>query len=329
MSINRILWQDKPGVPGVVREGPIPTQLEDHQIRIKVRSWALNPADAILQDQALGHWTYPIILGQDVAGIVEAVGSTAASKFNIGDRVFGFSVNNGFQDYVTLDHTLAAKIPESVSFSEACVFPLCMTTSSFGLFGKDYLGLPFPSLNPTGTGKTVLVWGGSSAAGSNGIQFAKAAGFDVITACSPRNFEYVKGLGAREAFDYNSSSVVKDIVAGLDKGTCAGIYVAAGDSKDACLIAHMSKDKPSVSSSVPIKPGYAPEGVNAKMVFGKSFDETLPVTFGGYMVEALAKGVYKIAPSPKIVSTKGVEGIQEALDILKKGVSAQKLVVEG
>ncbi|KAI6085042.1 GroES-like protein [Hypoxylon rubiginosum] len=333
MSVNRVLWQDKPGVPGVIREDPIPTQLEDRQVLVKVRSWALNPADAILQDQSLGHWTYPLILGQDVAGTVEAVGSIGASKFDIGDRVFGFSVNNGFKDYVTLDHTLTAKIPESVSFSEACVFPLCITTASFALFGKDYLGLPLPSLNPMSTGKTILVWGGSSAVGSNGIQLAKAAGFDVVAACSSRNFDYVKNLGARAAFDYNSPSAINDIVAELDKGTCAGIYIAAGDAKDPCLIAHMSKDKPFVASSIPIKPGDAPEGVNAKMVFGKGgidqFEETLPVTFGGFLPEALAKCLYKIAPSPEIVSTKGLEGIQEALDILKKGVSAKKLVVEG
>jgi hypothetical protein len=79
-------------------------------------------------------------------------------------------------------------------------------------------------------------------------------------------------------------------------------------------------------------PGDAPEGVEAKMVFGingpEAFAETMPITFGGFVPEALAKGLYKVAPTPQVVPTKGLEGIQEALDILKKGASATKLVVE-
>jgi hypothetical protein len=43
-------------------------------------------------------------------------------------------------------------------------------------------------------------------------------------------------------------------------------------------------------------------------------------------VEAI-KVIYKVAPKPQVVPTKGLEGIQEALDVLKKGASATKLVV--
>lgn len=88
-----------------------------------------------------------------------------------------------------------------------------------------------------------------------------------------------------------------------------------------------------VVSSNPIVPSDIPEGVEAKFTFGTgtgpdAFAETLPATFGGYLVEALAKGVYKIAPPPQVVNNKGIDGIQEALDELKAGVSALKLVVE-
>ena len=331
MPANRSVWQDKVGVPGVIREDPI-SKLEDQQLLVKVHSWAVNPCDAMLQDTSLPFVKYPIILGQDVAGIVEDVGSTAASKFKVGDRIFGFSINNGFKEYVTLNHTLAAKIPDSLSFSDASVFPLCITTSSFALFGKDYLALPLPTLNPTSTGKSVLIWGGSSAVGSNAIQLVKAAGFEAITTCSSRSFDYVKSLGADKAFDYSSPSVTDDVAAELDKGTCAGIYLAAGKVAEACQVSHKSKQKLFVASTNMVMPGDVPEGVEAKFTFGtggaEMFDETLPVTFGGFLVEALAKGQYKVAPPPDIISTKGLEGIQEALDVLKKGVSAKKLVVE-
>ncbi|KAI1137502.1 GroES-like protein [Hypoxylon sp. FL0543] len=332
MPTNRALWQDKAGVPGVIRDNPVPSQLEDRQLLVKVHAWAMNPCDAILQDQALPFIKYPIILGQDIAGIVEAAGRTAASKFRVGDRVFGFTINHGFQDYVLVDYTLTAKIPDRLSFAEASVFPLCCTTASFSLFGKDYLGLPLPTLNPTDTGKSVLIWGGSSAVGSNAIQLAKAAGFEVITTCSPRSFDYVQGLGASKAFDYNSPSVVDDVAAELDRGTCAGIYLAVGSVAAACQVSHKSKQKLFVASSNPVNPEDVPEGVEAKMAFGTGgadmFKEILPATFGGFLVEALERGAYKVAPPPEVVSKKGLDGIQEALDLLKKGTSAKKLVVE-
>ncbi|KAI0384959.1 GroES-like protein [Hypomontagnella monticulosa] len=332
MPTNRSVWQDKPGVPGVIRESPIPSELEDRKLLVKVHAWAINPCDAILQDQSLPFFTYPIILGQDIAGIVEAVGSTAASKFKVGDRVFAFTINNGFQDYVQIDHTLAAKIPDQLSFAEVSVFPLCVTTASMSLFGKDFLGLPPPTLNPASTGKSVLVWGGSSAVGCNAIQLLKGAGFDVVVTCSPRNFDYVKSLGASKVFDYSSPSVIDDVVAEIDKGSCAGIYLATGSVAAACQVSHKSKQKLFVATSNPPSPGDAPEGVEVKFVFGTGgvdmFKEILGITFGGFLVEALFNGVYKVAPPPQIVPVKGLEGIQEALDILKKGISATKLVVE-
>lgn len=60
-------------------------------------------------------------------------------------------------------------------------------------------------------------------------------------------------------------------------------------------------------------PGDGPEGVEAKMAYDTSgadgFKATLPATFGGYLLEALAKGVYKVAPPPEVVNRKGVDGI--------------------
>ena len=173
---------------------------------------------------------YPVILGCDVAGTVEAVvpGSTAASQFHAGDRVFGFTANNGFQDYVTLEHKLMAEIPGNLDYREAVVFGLCSATSAMFLFGKDHLHLDYPKLGMPKKGKSVLVWGGSSAVGSNAIQLATAAGYNVIATCSKKNFDYVKGLGAVQVFDYKDIAVAEKIAAELDKGECAGIFMAAG-----------------------------------------------------------------------------------------------------
>jgi NADPH:quinone reductase-like Zn-dependent oxidoreductase len=63
----------------------------------------------------------------------------------------------GFQDYLILDHTMTCNILDSLSFLEASGFPLCITTAAFGLFSNEYLGLAFPSINPTNKGQSILI----------------------------------------------------------------------------------------------------------------------------------------------------------------------------
>ena len=229
-TINRAVWQDAVGVPGAIRDSSLPTndELGDHKVLVKVHAWAINPCDYMLQDRNLVN--YPIILGCDIAGTVKSVapGSTAASQFRVGDRVFVFGANNGFQDFVSLDNRLMARIPGDMPYREAVVLGLCSATSALFLFGKDYLNLDYPKLGALKKGKSVLIWGGSSAVGSNAVQLVTAAGYDVIATCSKKNFDYVKGLGATQVFDYKDADVTKIIAAELDKGECAGIFMAAG-----------------------------------------------------------------------------------------------------
>jgi hypothetical protein len=65
-----------------------------------------------------------------------------------------------------------------------------------------------------------------------------------------------------------------------------------------------------------------PEGVDVKQLTPGNFKpfpdcwfETTLATFGGYLPEALAEGAYKVAPPPLVVNRKGLEGIQEAINL--------------
>lgn len=111
------------------------------------------------------------------------------------------------------------------------VLPLGISTASAGLFQKDYLNLPFPSpeqpaLKPLN--RILLIWGGSSSVGSCAIQLAKAAGAIIITTASPKNFAYVKTLGAEEVFDYRAEDVEDQIVDWLQSKTVLGAFHARG-----------------------------------------------------------------------------------------------------
>jgi NADPH:quinone reductase-like Zn-dependent oxidoreductase len=209
-----------------VAEAPFPTPGPD-EIIIKNRAVAVNPVDWVLQDQgtsmAFGWIKYPFVFGYDVAGEVVQVGNKIV-RFKVGDRVLGQAqstdktINSAaygaFQLYTVLLERNSSPIPDTTSFESASVMPLAFTTAAAGLFEKDQLGLQYPQLDPKSTGKTVLVWGGSTSVGCNAIQLAVAAGYEVVSTSSPKNFDLLRSLGATEVFDYNDPCSVNKIVHG-------------------------------------------------------------------------------------------------------------------
>lgn len=230
MPSNQAAWLTAKGAPLTVEPAPL-LDPKPNQILIKNRAVAINPVDWAMQDMGQDFFPFlkfPCILGHDVAGEVVAVGS-AITRVKVGDRILGFASAQGsqgepaaFQEYTLVAHNLFTPIPDSISFEEASVIPLGLSTSASALFQKDYLALPYPTVDPKPLSKTLLVWSGASSVGCNAIQLGVAAGCDVITTCSPKNYELVKKLGASQAFDYSSDTVIGDILAYLEDKTIAG-----------------------------------------------------------------------------------------------------------
>jgi len=123
------------------------------QIVIRTHAIAMNPVDYILQTigtMAFPWLKFPVILGSDVAGEVVEVGS-GVTRFKVGDRVTGLAVGGNkrsnkategaFQHYVVLRDNLASPIPDSMSYENASVIPLGLSTAACGLYMKDFLTL--------------------------------------------------------------------------------------------------------------------------------------------------------------------------------------------
>ena len=74
-----------------------------------------------------------------------------------------------YQKYAIHDETTVAKIPASISFEDATVIPLAMSSASEGLFSPFACGLKLPSADkPTSTtNEIVLIWGSASSLGAN------------------------------------------------------------------------------------------------------------------------------------------------------------------
>ncbi|ORY56965.1 zinc-binding alcohol dehydrogenase domain-containing protein cipB [Pseudomassariella vexata] len=337
MSTNNAAYLTEKGKALEIKPAPYPTPKENEVI-VQTRAIAINPVDYALQmmGDTLFPWLqYPHILGLDVSGEVVKIGSNVAN-FKAGDRVVGLA-SGAFQSYSAVPAQMASTIPDSVTNEQAAVIPLGLSTASMGLFGKEYLALHYPSINPKPTSKPLLIWGGSTSVGSNAIQVAVSAGYEVITTASPKNFEYVKKLGASQVFDYNSPTVRDDILAALKGKTCAGAMAitsadltAAAAAADACYeIISKAEGTKFVATAQP-PPEVPHPMVAAKFIrpFGDSEEdqELKDAVFGEYLPQALTAGKFRPAPEPEVVG-KGLEALQEAMNVLKQGVSAKKIVV--
>ncbi|KAL3429578.1 chaperonin 10-like protein [Aspergillus tetrazonus] len=338
---NRAAWiTAEKAHPLEVKEAPYISPKEN-EIVIHNCAIALNPVDYARQllGARLFPWTtYPAIYGTDVAGEVVEVGSGATSRFKPGDRVVGLGselknnnpAEGAFQDYVVLQSQLVSHIPPSLSFEDASVIPLGISTASCGLFQKDHLALQFPTEpRAPSTGETVLIWAGSSSVGSNAIQLAVAAGYEVFTTASPKNFEYVKSLGASQVWDYKSPTIVEDIISAFTGKVSAGA-LAIGDTSAAPSAEIVSRvnGKKFVSLANPPS-GQLPDGIGSKFIFGGDLkdNEVGPAIFEAFLPKALAAGTFKPAPSAEVVG-EGLEAVQKGLDDLQKGVSAKKFVIK-
>ena len=308
---------------------------------------------------------YPVVLGTDLAGEVVEVGSNI-SRFKVGDRVLGFATgsdpkindpNEGaFQEYVSLPPDMVTKIPAHVSYDVASVVPLGLATAAAAFYEEGQLGLERPQFPTKSTGKTLLVWGGATSVGCNAIQLGVAAGYEVYATSSPSNFELCKKLGASKVFDYKSKTVIQEIIDAFKGKETAGA-LAMGQSADACmdilaacekgnkmviLVTFPSpKEEPKslvmlrtgmffVSWGVKFKTRGLVNGVKSNFIFASSIARKgNPIgkqVFVDYLEQALAEGSFVPAPEPMKVGH-GVESIQEAMEVHKKGVSAKKVIV--
>lgn len=364
---NMAAWLKK-GSPNLkVGSAPYTTPAKS-QLVVETHAIALNPIDysiPIIAGIAFPWIKYPFVMGTDIAGTVVEVGE-GVTRFHVGDRVVAMSQSydkestgaseGAFQNYVVIRETFCSAIPDDMSFADASVIPLANQTAFTGLFGKQYCALQYPTVPRKSNGQSFLVWGGSTSVGCNAIQLAVAAGYDVITTASPKNFDLVKSLGASHAFDYRSTTVKNDIIAVLKDTKCAGAIAIGQGSEAPCIdiIAAVPSStsrkfvaQASTPGGPPTKGGLAMvgfvfnlqvtnvslavrskvRGVSSKFVISDASDVAFwDVLHTDFLPAALAQGSFKPAPAAEIQGT-GLESIQDGLEKLKLGVSAKKLVI--
>jgi NADPH:quinone reductase-like Zn-dependent oxidoreductase len=156
------------------------------QVRIAVRAAGVNPSDW-KKRQGLMDPGLPQTMGYEAAGVVDELGEGVADVA-VGDRVFGFSAEEGTQAELAV-LACYAPIPPSLDFAGAAALPAAIETATRAL---DQLA----SGGKSGGGSTLLVNGASGSVGSAAVQLAVVRGARVIGTASPANHEYLRSLGA-------------------------------------------------------------------------------------------------------------------------------------
>ena len=180
---------------------------------VRVKATAVNPLDLLIAHgdvKLVVPYRFPLTLGNEMAGVVEQVG-TEVSDFKVGDRVFArlpIDRIGAFAEYVAVDASAVAKIPDYLSDVEAAALALTALTAEQAL---DLLKLK--------SGSSLFISGGSGSFGMMAIPLAAARGLKVITSGGAQAKERTMRLGASQYFDYKTedyTTSLKDIDGAID-----------------------------------------------------------------------------------------------------------------
>ena len=196
---------------GALRLGQSPEpQLRENDVMVEIHVASVNLLDSKIRDgefKLILPYRLPLVLGNDVAGIVIRVGAKVR-QFKPGDEVYarpGQDRIGTFAEYIAIDAADVALKPANLSMEEAASVPLVALTAWQVLVERAKLQ----------KGQRVLIHAGSGGVGTVAIQLAKHLGAYVATTTSTANIALVKSLGADVVVDYKKDDFEK-VLKGYD-----------------------------------------------------------------------------------------------------------------
>jgi NADPH2:quinone reductase len=215
-----------------VLEVPVP-QPGPGEVLVKVSHSSINGFDvgvAFGMVKDMMEHRFPVVLGKDFAGTVEAVGE-GVSGFSKGDAVFGVLM----REYVG-DGTLAeyVVIPEAIGLTRLPQELDPATAGALGLAGTA-AHATVGATSPV-AGETLLIGGATGGVGAKAIQLAARRGASVVATARPgEEADFVTGLGAKHTVDY-TADVASQVRAIAADGVDATIHLAGDGLELAGLV---------------------------------------------------------------------------------------------
>lgn len=186
------------GDKAVVRAGEMPDpQVGADDVLVRIHAAGINPLDLKIRDGAFKTilpYRLPLILGNDLAGVVAQVGS-AVTRFAVGDEVYARPDKDRigtFAELIAVHQDDVAIKPATLTMTEAASLPLVALTAWQALVERAHVQ----------PGQKVLIHAGAGGLGTIAVQLAKQLGAHVATTASTANVDLVKELGADVVVDY-------------------------------------------------------------------------------------------------------------------------------
>ena len=196
------------GPPSVITYVDLPRpKPEAGQVLVRVQAAGVGNWDALIREGRVALQPLPIVLGSELSGIVEAIG-TGVLGFKPGDEVYGATneqFSGAYAEYALPLARLIAQKPRTLNFIQAASAPIVAVTASQMLF--DYACAT--------AGQTVLIHGAAGNVGAYAVQLANQAGLNVVATAASADMDYVSLLGAERVLDYRSERF-EESLSGVD-----------------------------------------------------------------------------------------------------------------
>src|SRR5215831_17534719 len=196
------------GPPSVITNVDLPRpEPAAGQLLVHVKAAGVGNWDALVREGKLPNEHLPLILGYELAGIVEAIG-TEVSGFKLGDEVYGATneqLTGAYAEYALPLGRMMSQKPKTLNFIEAASAPIVTVTAWQMLFDYGHVT----------AGQTVLVHGAAGNVGAYAVQLASQAGLHVVATAGSADLDYVRGLGAETVVDHKTKRF-EESVAGVD-----------------------------------------------------------------------------------------------------------------
>jgi NADPH:quinone reductase len=192
------------------------------QALIRIHGAGVGPWDVGFLSGGFPGLALPFVPGQEVAGVVEAVGDGAGVQ--PGERVYAvlFPAGGGFAELALASADRLAPMPGKANFVEAAGLVIGAGTAYEGLIDRGRLQ----------AGETVLITAAAGGVGSAAVQIAAAVGARVVAVASPPNHDYLLSLGASEVFDYHAADLAQQVRAVAPGGVDLLFDGAGGQTRD-------------------------------------------------------------------------------------------------
>lgn len=204
---------DRFGDSGSIHELPTPA-VSDNEVLVRVVAAGVNPIDWKIRDGIRGDRSFPLVLGQDFAGLVVATGPQVR-RYAVDDRIFGTARKYGtFAEYTVVPEESpddpSAKIPDDVGDADAAALPTAGLTA---LASLDVLRVA--------QGTLLLVNGATGGVGSFAAQIAHSRGATVVGTVHSGKEDYARSLGIDVPVPYDRVNVVESLTQRYPNGVDA------------------------------------------------------------------------------------------------------------